>query len=123
LGERSDAVHLPPFGSRGSGDRPHGPEPAFIKVQVHFIRRDEISEKLHGPPHGDLDFQTAAYLNGRPAEEIIFVNTHGFFLLNGEGPPSGLRICLIQQLWTELPNKATVFAVIGNCEISVLLTN
>jgi hypothetical protein len=45
-------------------------------MQVHFVGRDEILEKLHSAPHGDLNIQAAANPHGRTAEESIFVNGH-----------------------------------------------
>jgi hypothetical protein len=39
---------------------------------------------------------------------------------NDRYPESGF--CLIPQFWTELPNKATVFADIGNCLQRPLIT-
>jgi hypothetical protein len=55
-------------------------------VQIHFFSRDEIFEKLHGPPHCGFYFQAAAYLSGRPAEEVILINSHGFLPFNDEKP-------------------------------------
>jgi hypothetical protein len=52
-------------------------------MQEHHIHGNKIFEKLYGTPHGRLDIQTAAYLHGRPAKEIIFVHTHNLFPLKG----------------------------------------
>jgi hypothetical protein len=83
LGKRGDPIHFSSFRSRGPSDRPKGSKATLIKMQVHFIRRHEIFEKLDAPRHGDLNIQTATDPYGHTPKEIVFIDAHGSLLFKG----------------------------------------